>query len=76
MIICEATRDVADSIDLVLHYSDCDVKILQVETGILYAAAVDTLPCRYTYVETDIPVEGQEDMKDNTIEIQEVIDNA
>ena len=27
--------------------------ILQVETGILYGEAIDVVPCRYTYAETD-----------------------
>ena len=40
------------------HYSDQNMHILQVETGILYEDAVDVLPCRYTYEETDIPIES------------------
>ena len=42
---------------IVHTYSDKGVKILQVETGIVYDAADDATPCRYTYAETDIPVE-------------------
>lgn len=42
------------------HYSDQNMKIRQVETGILYDDAVDVLPCAYTYVETDTPIEGVE----------------
>lgn len=38
---------------LVKHYSDIGKLILQVETGIKYSEAIDTVPCRYTYVETD-----------------------
>lgn len=34
------------------HYSDANMKIEQIETGILYDDAVDVLPCAYTYVET------------------------
>lgn len=41
------------------HYSDQNMHILQVETGILYEDAVDVLPCRYTYEETDIPIESE-----------------
>lgn len=41
------------------HYSDVGYKIRQIETGVLYDDAVDVLPCKYTYEETDklIPVE-------------------
>ena len=38
------------------HYSDDGMKILQVETGIVYEDAVDYLPCRYTYEETLEPI--------------------
>lgn len=38
------------------HYSDSGMKIRQVETGIVYDDAVDVLPCKYTYEETDEPV--------------------
>lgn len=31
--------------------------IRQIETGILYSDAIDTLPCRYTYEATEIPIE-------------------
>lgn len=42
--------------ELVRHYSDEGMMILQVETGIEYEEAVDVLPCRYTYEETDKPI--------------------
>ena len=38
------------------RYSDAGMCIRQVETGVVYEDAVDTVPCRYTYVETDIPL--------------------
>ena len=34
-------------------YSDTGHKIKQCETGIVYDEAIDTLPCRYSYEETD-----------------------
>lgn len=37
----------------VKHYSDRGMKLRQMETGVLYDEAVDMLPCRYTYEETD-----------------------
>ena len=38
------------------HYSDLNLLIRQVETGEIYYYAVDVLPCRYTYEETDQPI--------------------
>ncbi len=43
---------------LIRHYSDTDMMILQTETGIEYEEAVDIAPCRYTYIETDKPIDG------------------
>ena len=45
---------------LVRHYSDKGLMLLQVETGIEYSDAVDLIPCRYTYEETDKLVESEE----------------
>jgi len=47
--------------DLVRHYSDRDMMMLQVETGIRYADAIDVVPCRYTYEETDEPADDGEE---------------
>ena len=50
----------------ILHYSDKNMKIRQVETGILYEDAIDVMPCRYTYEETDIPIPVEdEEIDDN-----------
>ena len=38
------------------HYSDENFMIRQIETGILYEDAIDVMPCRYTYEETDEPI--------------------
>ena len=46
---------------LVRTYSDSGLKIRQVETGNVYDDAVDVAPCRYTYEETDEPIEVMED---------------
>lgn len=40
----------------VRHYSDIGMMIRQVETGVIYQDAVDKIPCRYTYEETDEPI--------------------
>lgn len=42
------------------RYSDMGVMLLQVETGARYDEAIDVVPCRYTYEETDEPVSGDE----------------
>lgn len=41
------------------HYSDSGFRILQNETGVVYDDAIDVMPCKYTYSETEdlIPVE-------------------
>lgn len=50
----------------ILHYSDQNMKIRQIETGKLYEDAIDVMPCRYTYEETDIPIPvDDEEIDDN-----------
>lgn len=39
------------------HFSDTGYKIRQVETDVVYTDAVDVIPCRYTYIETDELIE-------------------
>ena len=51
------------------HYSDENFKIRQIETGILYDEAVDVVPCRYTYEESDEPIEDVELSSDEALEI-------
>ena len=45
--------------NLIKHQSDSEKYIRQVETGIEYSSAVDVIPCRYTYEETDRVIEKQ-----------------
>ena len=47
-------------VQAVRTYSDAGMMIRQVETGNLYSDAVDVVPCRYTYTETDTPVPDTE----------------
>lgn len=42
--------------NLVRHYSDRGMRIRQRETGREYEEAIDTVPCRYTYEETEKPI--------------------
>lgn len=45
---------------LVRHYSDIGMLLLQVETGAKYSDPIDVVPCRYTYEETNEPIEPDE----------------
>lgn len=47
--------------DMIRHYSDTGLVILQVETGIKYAEAIDGIPCPYTYIETDELIEMEDE---------------
>ena len=49
MVLSEYLRDKT----LIRHWSSNNLILLQVETGIEYEEAVDVVPCRYTYIETD-----------------------
>ena len=42
---------------LIRHFSDIGMKIRQLETGVIYDDAIDVVPCRYTYEETDTPID-------------------
>lgn len=48
MIVEEAFAE-----NLVRHFSDVGHKIRQIETNAIYDEAIDVIPCRYTYEETD-----------------------
>ena len=56
MIQTEFLKDGA----LIRHFSDKDMLIKQNETGIEYSEAIDIVPCKYTYSETDMPIETEE----------------
>lgn len=50
-------EELVENNERIRHYSDEDLKIEQIETGIIYDDAIDIIPCPYTYKETDIPIE-------------------
>lgn len=50
--------------EYIKRYSDKGLKIKQVETGEVYDDAFDLVPCKFTYVETDKPVEKEEKEND------------
>lgn len=43
------------------RYSDKNVMLRQIETDALYEDAVDVIPCRYTYEESDVLIESIDD---------------
>ena len=53
-------EELVDEGTRVRHYSDIGNYIEQVETGICYEDAVDVIPCKYTYIETDEPIPSSE----------------
>lgn len=55
MILSEILKD-----GRIRHYSDSNLKIRQIETGIIYEDAVDNQPCPYTYEETDSYIDDSE----------------
>lgn len=46
---------------LIKHYSDKGVMLLQNETGLLYADPIDLVPCRYTYTESEVLIDSDEE---------------
>ena len=52
--------------NFIKHYSDIGVMIRQIETGCLYDEAIDLIPCRYTYEETDEPIPQPDEVIDDT----------
>lgn len=49
--------------DLVRTYSDIGFYIKQVETNYEYAEAIDIVPCKYNYIETNKLIEKEEQQK-------------
>lgn len=59
---------------LIRRHSDRGMLMRQIETGALYGEAVD-VPGRYTYEETDIPIEPDEDEEEEEkSEAEEILD--
>lgn len=64
MIIKEFYKTREDGVNLYRTYSDKGMMILQNETGVTYAEAIDVENAPYTYTETDepIPTEGDNEL--------------
>ena len=60
MIITDYYMKCKNGVDLYRTYSDKNLYIIQIPTGVKYAEAVDTIDAPYTYIETDQPIEEEE----------------
>lgn len=47
---------------LIKHYSDAGFMLLQNETGAIYSDPIDAVPCQYTYTETDIYADADDEI--------------
>ena len=70
MIIKEFYKKRSDGINLYRTYSDSKLMIRQVETGNVYAEAIDVENASYTYEETDMSIDADEltDMRLSAVE--------
>ena len=60
MIVTEFYKTREDGVDLYRTYSDTDMMIRQISTGILYTEAIDVENSGNEYEETDLPVEDED----------------
>lgn len=65
---------IEDSTDLIKTYSDKGMMIQQEQTGDMYSEAIDVDYAGYTYVETDIPIETNEDDEGEESSDSEILD--
>jgi hypothetical protein len=63
MLIKEFYRTRDDGVNLYRNYSDTGHYIIQIETGVEYAEAIDVENAPYTYVETDKLIEIEEEQQ-------------
>jgi len=78
MIVQELFDTWEDETRLIRTYSDAGFKIRQIETGDIYDEAID-IEGRFTYEETDIPLEEPEegdvpDEPEEEIEPEEIVE--
>lgn len=55
-------------------YSDLNMKIKQVETQAVYDVAIDIIPCRFSYEETDIPIPEITEEENQKIEAEQQVE--
>ena len=70
MIIKEFYKKRSDGVNLYRTYSDSNLMIQQVETGNVYAEAIDVENAAYTYEETGMSIDADEltDMRLSAVE--------
>lgn len=51
-----------DGVKLIRTYSDAGFQIRQDQTGVVYSEAIDVETSGYTYTETDIPIEPEDEL--------------
>ena len=70
MIVKEFYKKRSDGVNLYRTYSDSKLMIKQVETGNVYAEAIDVENAAYTYEETDMSIDADEltDMRLSAVE--------
>ena len=70
MIIKEFYKKRSDGVNLYRTYSDSKLMIRQVETGNVYAEAIDVENAAYTYEETSMSIDADEltDMRLSAVE--------
>lgn len=62
---------------LIRTYSDENFRIRQIETGHIYDSAVDVIPLKYTYEETEEKIElAEEDYKQLAEEYKTLLDTV
>lgn len=62
MIIKEFYKTRNDGVNLYKNYSIENFRILQEQTGEIYDEAIDVEDAPYTYVETDVKIENDEEI--------------
>lgn len=61
MIVKEFYRTRNDGVNLYRTFSDADMKIQKVGTDEIYDEAIDVETAPYTYIETEMPIETEEE---------------
>lgn len=61
MVVKEFYRTRKDGVNLYRNYSDQNLKIRKVGTEEIYDEAIDVEFAPYTYEETDMPIESEEE---------------
>lgn len=66
MVVRKFYRTRKDGVNLYRTYSDADLKIQKVGTDEIYDEAIDVESAPYTYEETDMPIEVEEEKSEES----------